>query len=82
MFCAGAVKFGDALSMRECELIVENLQDCRLPFQCAHGRPSIMPLLDLKQLAALSQPHKVPTTYVALPTTSGFTASTVGTYYM
>ena len=43
----GAIKFGDPLTIGECEKLIEELAGCQLPFQCAHGRPSIMPVLDL-----------------------------------
>uniref|UniRef100_T1JGR5 WW domain-containing protein n=1 Tax=Strigamia maritima TaxID=126957 RepID=T1JGR5_STRMM len=45
--CKGAIKFGDFLEKSDCEQLIDLLQKCRLPFQCAHGRPSITPLLDL-----------------------------------
>ncbi|XP_076017864.1 DNA mismatch repair protein Mlh3 isoform X2 [Genypterus blacodes] len=48
--CHGAVKFNDALSRDECSSLVESLSSCRLPFQCAHGRPSIAPLVDVLHL--------------------------------
>ena len=46
----GAIKFGDNLSHRECEALIRDLSRCDLPFQCAHGRPSVMPVLQLEQL--------------------------------
>ncbi|KAK4326671.1 hypothetical protein Pmani_002830 [Petrolisthes manimaculis] len=48
--CRGAVMFGDPLSMEECQELVSALATCQLPFQCAHGRPSIMPLINLAHL--------------------------------
>lgn len=39
--------FNDVLDMKECEQVVTRLARCALPFQCAHGRPSMAPLLDL-----------------------------------
>ena len=46
----GAIKFGDSLTLRECEALIRDLSRCDLPFQCAHGRPSVMPVLQLEQL--------------------------------
>jgi DNA mismatch repair ATPase MutL len=46
--CRGAVKFGDALSRSSCDDILQKLAVTELPFQCAHGRPSMAPLLDLR----------------------------------
>ncbi|XP_013398095.1 uncharacterized protein LOC106164657 [Lingula anatina] len=48
--CHGAIKFGDPLTLEECNQVVQQLSKCDLPFQCAHGRPSIMPLLDMDLL--------------------------------
>ena len=45
--CHSAIRFGDSLTMLECTAIVKSLAKCRLPFQCAHGRPSIVPLITL-----------------------------------
>ena len=43
--CHGAIKFGDFLQMKTCVKMIQDLAMCQLPFQCAHGRPSIAPLL-------------------------------------
>ncbi|KAJ7988638.1 hypothetical protein DPEC_G00311290 [Dallia pectoralis] len=48
--CHGAVKFNDHLSKEECCSLVCCLSSCQLPFQCAHGRPSIAPLVDILHL--------------------------------
>ncbi|XP_007235804.3 DNA mismatch repair protein Mlh3 isoform X1 [Astyanax mexicanus] len=48
--CHGAIKFNDVLSKEECCSLVGSLSSCQLPFQCAHGRPSIVPLVDLLHL--------------------------------
>ncbi len=45
--CRGAVMFNDELSRAECASLLARLAGCALPFQCAHGRPSMVPLLDL-----------------------------------
>ena len=50
--CRGAVMFNDALSRDECVRLLARLADCAFPFQCAHGRPSMVPLLDLGSGAA------------------------------
>ena len=39
--------FNDALSVDECQKLVSELARCRFPFQCAHGRPSMIPILEL-----------------------------------
>ncbi|XP_026867735.2 DNA mismatch repair protein Mlh3 isoform X2 [Electrophorus electricus] len=48
--CHGAIKFNHVLSKEECCSLVASLSSCQLPFQCAHGRPSIVPLVDLLHL--------------------------------
>ncbi|KAM6913191.1 DNA mismatch repair protein Mlh3 isoform 2-T2 [Xenentodon cancila] len=48
--CHGAIKFNDTLSRDECSSLVASLSSCQLPFQCAHGRPSIIPLVDILHL--------------------------------
>lgn len=42
--CRSAIMFGDALSKEECSILVKLLMKCYIPFQCAHGRPSILPI--------------------------------------
>lgn len=48
--CRGAIKFGDALTKEECGNLLQSLSLCDLPFQCAHGRPSVMPLIATDRL--------------------------------
>ncbi|XP_069494158.1 DNA mismatch repair protein Mlh3 isoform X2 [Ambystoma mexicanum] len=48
--CHGAIKFNARLSVEECCCLMKSLSGCRLPFQCAHGRPSILPLADVDHL--------------------------------
>ncbi|KAM5274265.1 DNA mismatch repair protein Mlh3 isoform 1-T1 [Ctenodactylus gundi] len=48
--CHGAIKFNDSLSPEESYRLIEALSWCQLPFQCAHGRPSMLPLADLDHL--------------------------------
>ena len=45
--CRSAVMFNDGLTMEECSTLVRRLGDCDFPFQCAHGRPSMVPLVNL-----------------------------------
>jgi DNA mismatch repair protein MLH3 len=45
--CRSAVMFNDVLSLEQCKSLVSRLADCALPFQCAHGRPSMVPLVSL-----------------------------------
>ncbi|KAK3841571.1 MAG: hypothetical protein J3R72DRAFT_401135 [Linnemannia gamsii] len=47
--CRGAIMFNDELSVAQCQELVERLSHCTFPFQCAHGRPSIVPLTILEK---------------------------------
>ena len=42
--CRGAVFFGEVLTSQVMQEIVSGLVQCDFPFQCAHGRPSVVPL--------------------------------------
>lgn len=46
--CRSAIMFGDELNHDDMERLVGKLRHCKLPFQCAHGRPSIVPLARLE----------------------------------
>ena len=45
--CRSAIMFNDKLDMDECKALVTKLADCVFPFMCAHGRPSMVPIVDL-----------------------------------
>ncbi|KAJ5579058.1 hypothetical protein N7450_007925 [Penicillium hetheringtonii] len=46
--CRGAIMFNDSLTIEECQVLITRLARCAFPFQCAHGRPSMVPILDLR----------------------------------
>ncbi|KAH3765156.1 DNA mismatch repair protein MLH3 [Pelomyxa schiedti] len=48
--CRSAIMFGDRLQKSECEDLLSRLSQCRLPFQCAHGRINVYPLCDTSLL--------------------------------
>ncbi|XP_017767501.1 PREDICTED: DNA mismatch repair protein MutL-like [Eufriesea mexicana] len=48
--CHGAIKFGDPLTLKECKRLLKSLTETKIPTRCAHGRPSIIPLLELTDL--------------------------------
>ncbi|KAM9238369.1 DNA mismatch repair protein Mlh3 isoform 2-T2 [Leptosomus discolor] len=54
--CHGAIKFNEWLTLEESCRLIEALSSCQLPFQCAHGRPSMMPLADIDHLQQEKQP--------------------------
>lgn len=39
--------FNDILSKDQCIELVQRLARCAFPFQCAHGRPSMVPIVDI-----------------------------------
>ncbi|KAJ5570866.1 hypothetical protein N7535_004526 [Penicillium sp. DV-2018c] len=49
--CRTAIMFNDLLSIKECRTLISKLARCAFPFQCAHGRPSMVPILDLRSLS-------------------------------
>ena len=49
--CRSAVKFGDALNEKQMKHLLRNLSRCKLPFQCAHGRPTMFPIANLNGFA-------------------------------
>ncbi|KAL6601611.1 hypothetical protein ACP70R_044831 [Stipagrostis hirtigluma subsp. patula] len=48
--CRGAIMFGDSLLPSECSLIIEELKATSLCFQCAHGRPTTVPIVNVSSL--------------------------------
>lgn len=48
--CRRAIKFNDHLEQAQMERLMRELSRCELPFQCAHGRPTVYPLASLAQL--------------------------------
>ncbi|CAG9122681.1 unnamed protein product [Plutella xylostella] len=50
--CRYAIKFGDKLSHAECTKLLRDLSECKTPFQCAHGRPVMAVITELKNRKA------------------------------
>ncbi|CAG8485545.1 8187_t:CDS:10 [Ambispora leptoticha] len=46
--CRGAIMFNDLLELDQCKRLVQKLVTCVFPFQCAHGRPSMIPIMALE----------------------------------
>jgi DNA mismatch repair protein MLH3 len=42
--------FNDVMDVDECRVLLRALATCTLPFQCAHGRPVLVPLAQLGAL--------------------------------
>ncbi|GAB6022166.1 hypothetical protein CHUAL_006304 [Chamberlinius hualienensis] len=47
--CHAAVKFGEYLPIETCDQLLKQLSKCDLPFHCAHGRPSVVPLIQIRK---------------------------------
>ncbi|KIW05351.1 uncharacterized protein PV09_03867 [Verruconis gallopava] len=45
--CRSAIMFNDGLSRERCAALVADLAECAFPFMCAHGRPSMVPLIEI-----------------------------------
>lgn len=45
--CRSAIMFNDELSLEQCRELVHKLCKCVFPFICAHGRPSMVPLVNI-----------------------------------
>ncbi|OKL59053.1 hypothetical protein UA08_05749 [Talaromyces atroroseus] len=43
--CRSSIMFNDFLSMEECKSLISRLSGCVFPFQCAHGRPTMIPIV-------------------------------------
>ncbi|KZC07380.1 DNA mismatch repair protein Mlh3 [Dufourea novaeangliae] len=48
--CHGAIKFGDPLTLQQCKWLLKLLKKTKIPTRCAHGRPSVVPILELSEL--------------------------------
>lgn len=54
--CRSAIMFNDQLALGECRNLVTRLSRCVFPFQCAHGRPTMIPILDFgSQISAVAE---------------------------
>ncbi|EJD01597.1 uncharacterized protein FOMMEDRAFT_148054 [Fomitiporia mediterranea MF3/22] len=46
--CRGAIMFNDRLSVEQCKRLLRQLSETAFPFQCAHGRPSVVALTTIR----------------------------------
>lgn len=44
--CRSSIMFNDPLPIDECQSLISRLSKCAFPFQCAHGRPTMIPIVD------------------------------------
>ncbi|KAK9478432.1 hypothetical protein V1514DRAFT_280741 [Lipomyces japonicus] len=53
--CRSAIMFGDPLRSEQCQSLINNLAKCKFPFQCAHGRPCMIPIMaDLNSIQTVN----------------------------
>jgi DNA mismatch repair protein MLH3 len=64
--CRGAVMFGDPLEDDQSIKLLSDLTTCNFPFQCAHGRPSLAPLLAVRSSARRKKQSAAGRQYAAL----------------
>ncbi|KAJ7044715.1 hypothetical protein C8F04DRAFT_1069288 [Mycena alexandri] len=57
--CRGAIMFNDSLTTPQCRKLVDDLSKTAFPFQCAHGRPSLVPLIDLGKDGARHRTRRI-----------------------
>jgi len=48
--CRGAIMFGQEISESTARGLLSQISSCAAPFKCAHGRPSIAPVIDINSL--------------------------------
>jgi DNA mismatch repair protein MLH3 len=53
--CRSAIMFNDELDTNQCTDLVRSLATCAFPFMCAHGRPSMVPLVDIGKLESTTE---------------------------
>ncbi|GAA5866738.1 hypothetical protein JCM3774_001977 [Rhodotorula dairenensis] len=56
--CRGAVMFNDELTAAQAESLLAKLAQTAYPFQCAHGRPSVVPVVNLAPAAQQQQQQR------------------------
>ncbi|KLO15914.1 hypothetical protein SCHPADRAFT_938373 [Schizopora paradoxa] len=49
--CRGAIMFNDFLTIDQCKRLIQKLSKTAFSFQCAHGRPSVVPLVSMEQFS-------------------------------
>ncbi|CAM6018985.1 unnamed protein product [Sphagnum balticum] len=80
--CRGAIMFGDALLPAECRQLIHQLKQTSLCFQCAHGRPTMVPLVNLCALHHHFEPTSSTVGMICANTLTGLERENVGTEVM
>lgn len=53
--CHGAIRFGDKLTIAQCEELIAKLLKCKVPFRCAHSRLGVSVLENLDKILFLEK---------------------------
>lgn len=56
--CRSAVMFNDHLGLEDSKGLVAKLGHCMFPFMCAHGRPSMVPIVDMGMIGDSNNDYK------------------------
>lgn len=57
--CRQSIKFGHTVTHHEAEYLIDSLSRCELPFQCAHGRPTIVPFGDTNTMSTWGKDYQL-----------------------
>ncbi|MCJ1473182.1 DNA mismatch repair protein [Lambiella insularis] len=55
--CRSAIMFNDELTLLDCQGLIQRLAACMFPFQCAHGRPSMVPFVNINSSHSSKYPE-------------------------
>ncbi|XP_024392916.1 DNA mismatch repair protein MLH3 isoform X3 [Physcomitrium patens] len=69
--CRGAIMFGDPLLPAQCRQLVSHLKHTSLCFQCAHGRPTMVPLVNLQILRQRTESQMTNDGFITTNTSRG-----------
>lgn len=53
--CHGAIRFGDRLTLDQCQDLIERLLRCKVPFRCAHSRLGVCVLESIDRLLLIEK---------------------------
>lgn len=56
--CHGAIRFGDRLTIDQCQNMIEQLLKCKVPFRCAHSRCGVCVLESLDKILFIERMRK------------------------
>lgn len=48
--CHGAIRFGDSLTLIDCQELIKRLLQCKIPYKCAHSRCGVCVLKNIDRV--------------------------------